>query len=92
VAIFFTLIGIVLILAVLRDVFRTLFPYAEKNTTSKVIAKVLWRGFHRDLPFLARALTIRARKPDESEDQNPAICGAFFGALGRTRTCDLLCS
>lgn len=46
-AIFFTLMGIVLILAVLRDVFRTLFPYAEKNTTSKVIAKVLWRGFHR---------------------------------------------
>jgi hypothetical protein len=36
--------GIVLILAVLRDMFRTLFPYAEKITTSKVIAKVLWRG------------------------------------------------
>ena len=25
-----------------------------------------------------------------SLEQNPAICGAFRGALGRTRTCDLL--
>src|SRR5829696_5260579 len=24
------------------------------------------------------------------QKQNPAICGAFRGALGRTRTCDLL--
>ena len=46
-AIFFTLMGIALILAVLRDVFRTLFPYTKKITASRVVAKVLWRGFHR---------------------------------------------
>ena len=33
---------------------------------------------------------IRARKKDLPQEQNPAICGAFKGALGRTRTCDLL--
>jgi hypothetical protein len=33
---------------------------------------------------------IRARKTDEPQEQNLAICGAFRGALGRTRTCDLL--
>ena len=45
--IFVTLLGIVLILAVLRDVFRTLFPYTEKVTASRVVAKVLWRELHR---------------------------------------------
>ena len=34
--------------------------------------------------------TIRARKKDLPQEQNPAICGVFKGALGRTRTCDLL--
>ena len=46
-ALLFTLIGIALILAVLRDVFRTLFPYAEKITASRVVAKAFWRGLHR---------------------------------------------
>ncbi len=46
-ALLFTLIGITLILAVLRDVFRTLFPYAEKITASRVVIKDLWRGLHR---------------------------------------------
>ena len=32
----------------------------------------------------------RARKTDEPQEQDPAICGAVRGALGRTRTCDLL--
>lgn len=43
----FTLIGIALILAVLRDVFRTLFPFAEKITASRVVATAFWRGLHR---------------------------------------------
>ncbi len=43
----FTLIGIALIFAVFRDVFRTLFPYAEKVTASKVVAKAFWRALHR---------------------------------------------
>jgi hypothetical protein len=47
VTILFTLMGIALILAVLRDVFRTLFPYTEKITVSRVVVKVLWRGLHR---------------------------------------------
>jgi hypothetical protein len=47
VAIFFTLMGIALILAVLRDIFRTLFPYTEKITASRMVAKVLGRGLHR---------------------------------------------
>ena len=34
--------------------------------------------------------TIRVRKKDLLQEQNPAICGAFLSALGRTRTCDLL--
>ncbi len=42
-----TLIGIILILAVLRDVFRTLFPYTEKTTAGRVVAKAFWRGLHR---------------------------------------------
>lgn len=46
-ALSFTLIGITLILAVLRDIFRTLFPYTEKITASRMVAKVLWRGLHR---------------------------------------------
>ena len=46
-ALLFTLIGIALIFTVLRDVFRTLFPYAEKIAASKVVAKALWRGLHR---------------------------------------------
>lgn len=45
-ALFFTLIGIALIVAVLRDVFRTLFPYAEKITASTMITKAFWRGLH----------------------------------------------
>jgi hypothetical protein len=42
----FTLIGIALILAVLRDVFRTLFPSAEKVSASQALARAFWRGFH----------------------------------------------
>lgn len=45
-ALSFTLLGIALVFAVLRDVFRTLFPHAEKITASKVLAKALWRGLH----------------------------------------------
>ncbi len=36
-ALFFTLMCIALILAVLRDVFHTLFRYAEEITTSEVM-------------------------------------------------------
>ena len=43
----FTLIGIALIFAVLRDVFHTLSPYIEKGAASKVVTKALWRGLHR---------------------------------------------
>ena len=32
----------------------------------------------------------RARKTDEPQEQDPAICRTFLSALGRTRTCDLL--
>jgi hypothetical protein len=47
VVILFTVIGIALILAVLRDIFRTLFPYAEKITVSRVLVRAFWRGLHR---------------------------------------------
>lgn len=40
-----TLIGIVMILAVFRDVFRTLFPYAEKMTASKISPRPFGKCF-----------------------------------------------
>ncbi|CAN5319041.1 hypothetical protein BH24ACT19_BH24ACT19_20480 [soil metagenome] len=43
----FTLIGVTLILAVLTDVFRTLFASAEKGTAGQVLARAFWRGLRR---------------------------------------------
>src|SRR5215217_1344797 len=33
---------------------------------------------------------VNTTRTQYGQKQNPAICGAFKGALGRTRTCDLL--
>ena len=67
--ILFTLIGITLILAVLRDAFRTLFPYTEKTTASRVVAKVFWRGLHR----------LGVRRPQVLYAAGPL---AFLGVVG----------
>jgi hypothetical protein len=37
-----------------------------------------------------QALSVHPHKERFEKEQNPAICGALFGALGRTRTCGLL--
>ncbi len=43
----FVLTGVVLIVIVFWDIFRTLFYPAEKGSASRVIAGVFWRGSSR---------------------------------------------
>ena len=48
-----TILGVVVILAAVRDIFHTLFNPSKQGDLSDLIARTIWRGFRR---FLPRAL------------------------------------